>query len=197
LVFYSIRSERVLIEQLDYNLLFRWFVGLAIAGQVWNHAVFSKNRDRLLNQEISRSFFARIKLRPHQAASRRLMSDDPFTIGGTLIEAWPVTSFRRKDSGDDSGAGGDFDGEKRTNQTHESRLIRMRGFAGNRKARKPGSCRWAQRDRERHGLIAEAMTTHAEGTAEADAALLMLQDLATAPAESRCARTKPTMSPHW
>jgi transposase len=90
-VFYSIRSERVLIEQLDYNLLFRWFVGLAMDDPVWNHAVFSKNRDRLLNQEMARSFFARIK---QQAVA--LMSDDHFTVDGTLIEAWAShKSFRR------------------------------------------------------------------------------------------------------
>jgi transposase len=117
-VFYSIRSERVLMEQLDYNLLFRWFVGLAIDDRVWNHAVFSKNRERLLNQEMARSFFVRIK---SQAAG--LMSDDHFTVDGTLIEAWAShKSFRRKDGGgDDASAGGDFHGEKRTNQTHASR----------------------------------------------------------------------------
>src|ERR1043165_9521962 len=115
-VFYSIRSERVLIEQLDYNLLFRWFVGLAIVDPVWNHAVFSKNRDRLLNQEMARSFFARIK---QQAVG--LLSDDHFTVDGTLIEAWAShKSFRHKDDGNDSGPGGDFHGEKRTNQTHAS-----------------------------------------------------------------------------
>jgi transposase len=114
-VFYSIRSERMLIEQLDYNLLFRWFVGLAMDEAVWNHAVFSKNRDRLLNQETARSFFARIK---QQAAG--LMSDDHFTVDGTLIEAWAShKSFRRKDGGGDD-SGGDFHGEKRTNQTHAS-----------------------------------------------------------------------------
>jgi transposase len=82
----------VLIEQLDYNLLFRWFVGLEIDDRVWNHAVFSKNRDRLLNQEMARFFFARIK---QQAAG--LMSDDHFTVDGTLIEAWAShKSFRRR-----------------------------------------------------------------------------------------------------
>src|SRR5213595_2801383 len=82
-VLYTIRSERMLMEQLDYNLLFRWFVGLAMDDRVWNHAVFSKNRERLLNQEMARSFFLRIK---QQAAP--LMSDEHFTVDGTLIEAW-------------------------------------------------------------------------------------------------------------
>ncbi len=82
-VFYSVRSERLLMEQLDYNLLFRWFVGLDMDDRVWNHAVFSKNRERLLNQELAQRFFAQVK---SQAAG--LMSDEHFTVDGTLIEAW-------------------------------------------------------------------------------------------------------------
>jgi transposase len=176
-VFYSIRSERVLIEQLDYNLLFRWFVGLAMDDPVWNHAVFSKNRDRLLNQEMARSFFARIK---QQAVG--LMSDDHFTVDGTLIEAWAShKSFRRKDGDDsgDSGAGGDFHGEKRTNQTHASSTdpdARLYRKSKGKEARLSYLGHIVTENR--HGLIAEAMTTHADGTAEADAALLMLKDLA-------------------
>src|SRR5437660_1537563 len=96
--FYSIRSERLLMEQLEYNLLFRWFVGLEIDDAVWNHAVFSKNRDRLLNQDLAQKFFAHVK---EQAAG--LMSDEHFTVDGTLIEAWAgQKSFRRKD---DDGSG--------------------------------------------------------------------------------------------
>ena len=173
-VVYSIRSERMLIEQLDYNLLFRWFVGLAMDEAVWNHAVFSKNRDRLLNQETARSFFARIK---QQAAG--LMSDDHFTVDGTLIEAWAShKSFRRKDGGGDD-SGGDFHGEKRTNQTHASQTdpdARLYRKSKGKEARLsyPGHIV----TENRHGLITEAMTTHADGTAEADAALLMLKDLA-------------------
>ena len=94
-VFYSVRSERLLMEQLNYNLLFRWFVGLEIDDAVWNHAVFSKNRDRLLNQDLAQKFFAHVK---EQAAG--LMSDEHFTVDGTLIEAWAgQKSFRRKDDG--------------------------------------------------------------------------------------------------
>src|SRR6266704_2872753 len=108
--FYSIRSERLLMEQLEYNLLFRWFVGLEIDDAVWNHAVFSKNRDRLLNQDLAQKFFAHVKV---QAAG--LMSDEHFTVDGTLIEAWAgQKSFRRKDNGG-SGSGGDFHGESRRN----------------------------------------------------------------------------------
>lgn len=175
-VFYSIRSERVLMEQLDYNLLFRWFVGLEIDDRVWNHAVFSKNRDRLLNQEIARSFFTRIR---EQAAG--LMSDDHFTVDGTLIEAWAShKSFRRKDGGsDDSGSGGDFHGEKRTNQTHASTTdpdARLYKKSKGKEARLSYLGHIVTENR--HGLIAEAMTTHADGTAEADAALLMLKQVA-------------------
>jgi transposase len=175
-VFYSIRSERVLIEQLDYNLLFRWFVGLAIDDRVWNHAVFSKNRDRLLNQEMARSFFARIK----QQASG-LMSDEHFTVDGTLIEAWAShKSFRRKDGGTDgSGDGGNFHGEKRANQTHASTTdpdARLYRKSKGKEARLSYLGHIVTENR--HGLIAEAMTTHADGTAEADAALLMLNEIA-------------------
>ncbi len=116
-VFYSVRSERLLIEQLNYNLLFRWFVGLEIDDEVWNHAVFSKNRDRLLNQDLVLRFFARVK---EQAAG--LMSDEHFTVDGTLIEAWAgQKSFRRKDQEDGPKGGGDFHGEARCNHTHASR----------------------------------------------------------------------------
>src|SRR6202023_3619645 len=109
-IFYSVRSERMLIEQLQYNLLFRWFVGMEMDEAVWNHAVFSKNRERLLNEEIAESFFQRVleRARPH-------MSDEHFTVDGTLIEAWASQkSFRRKDGqGKRPGPGGevDFHGE--------------------------------------------------------------------------------------
>src|SRR5262250_3331694 len=82
-IFYTVRSERLLMEQMNYNLLFRWFVGLEIDEPVWNHAVFSKNRDRLLNQEVAQQFFATVK-----AKAQGLMSDEHFTVDGTLIEAW-------------------------------------------------------------------------------------------------------------
>src|SRR5713226_5026833 len=107
------------MEQLDYNLLFRWFVGLAMDEPVWNHAVFSKNRERLLNEEIAEAFFQRVlKL------AQPYLSDEHFTVDGTLVEAWAShKSFRRKDGGDapDGGKGEvDFHGERRTNETHQS-----------------------------------------------------------------------------
>src|SRR6202167_5992468 len=114
-VFYSVRSERWLVEQIDYNLLFRWFVGLGMDDPVWNHAVFSKNRDRLLNQEVAQKFFAAVK-----QLAKRFMSDEHFTVDGTLIQAWAgQKSFRRKDGSDD-GDGSNFHGQKRKNDTHQS-----------------------------------------------------------------------------
>jgi transposase len=174
-VFYSIRSERQLMEQLDYNLLFRWFVGLAIDDAVWNHAVFSKNRDRLLSQELAQTFFSQVKA---QAAG--LMSNEHFTVDGTLIEAWAgQKSFRRKDSHDDDpDAGGNFHGQARRNDTHqsktdpESRLYRKSG-GSEAKLSYVGHAMVENR----HGLIAAAMTTQADGTAERDAAILMVASL--------------------
>src|SRR6188508_1914961 len=104
-IFYSIRSERLLMEQLDYNLLFRWFVGMDLDEPIWDPTVFTKNRDRLLNQDIARGFFRRIVER-----AEGLMSDEHFTVDGTLIEAWASQkSFQRKDGGD--GDGRHFHGE--------------------------------------------------------------------------------------
>src|SRR6188508_896591 len=102
-IFYSIRSERLLMEQLDYNLLFRWFVGMEMDEPIWNPTVFTKNRDRLLTQDVARSFFGRVVAR-----AKDLMSDEHFTVDGTLIEAWAShKSFQRKDGGPD-GDGGNF-----------------------------------------------------------------------------------------
>ena len=118
-IFYSVRSKRTLIEQLQYHLLFRWFVGMEMDEAVWNHAVYSKNRERLLNEEIAESFFSRVLER-----ARPFMSDEHFTVDGTLIEAWASQkSFRPKDgTGKPPEPGGDVDfhGEKRKNETHES-----------------------------------------------------------------------------
>ena len=92
-VFYSVRSERLLVEQIDYNLLFRWFVGLGMDDGVWNHAVFSKNRDRLLTSEVAQQFFAEVNRQ-----AKRFMSDEHFTVDGTLIQAWASQkSFRREE----------------------------------------------------------------------------------------------------
>jgi len=115
-VFYSIRSERMLMEQLNYNLLFRWFVGMEMDEPVWNHAVFSKNRERLLNQAMARSFFDRVLKQAQEH-----LADEHFTVDGTLIEAWASQkSFQKKDGGD-AGDGHNFHGQKRTNDTHASK----------------------------------------------------------------------------
>jgi transposase len=121
--FYGIRSERLLMEQLEYNLLFRWFVGLSMDNEVWDATVYSKNRDRLLAGDIARRFLEEIVA---QARERGLTSDEHFSVDGTLIEAWASQkSFKRKD-GPRGGDGGprnadvDFRGEKRCNQTHQS-----------------------------------------------------------------------------
>jgi transposase len=124
-VFYSIRSERLLMEQLDYNLLFRWFVGLNMDDRVWDHSTFSKNRDRFLASDLAGAFFAQVL---EQAGEAELLSDEHFSVDGTLVEAWAsMKSVRpREQSSEDppSGAGRnptvDFRGEKRSNATHRS-----------------------------------------------------------------------------
>ena len=114
-LFYSIRSERLLMEQLDYNILFRWFVGLEMDEPIWVPTVFTKNRDRLLQHAVAQRFFQRVVAR-----AADLMSDEHFTVDGTLLEAWASQkSFRRKD-GDTPGDGRDFRGQTRTNDTHAS-----------------------------------------------------------------------------
>ena len=125
-VFYSVRSERQIVEQLRYNLLFRWFVGMAIDDTVWDHSVFSKNRDRLLANEVVESFFTEVMSLADKAG---LLSREHFSVDGTLIQAWAShKSFRRKDGRDDQTPGGgggrnaqvDWKGKPRSNDTHES-----------------------------------------------------------------------------
>jgi transposase len=123
-VLYTVRSERLLMEQLDYNLLFRWFVGLSMDDRIWDATVFSKNRERLLEGDIARAFFERVLC---HARAQHLRSDEHFTVDGTLIEAWAgQKSFKKKgnqssNSSDDPGNPAvDFKGEKRSNETHES-----------------------------------------------------------------------------
>jgi transposase len=170
-VFYSIRSERLLMEQLDYNLLFRWFVGMDLDEPIWAPTVFSKNRDRLLNQEVARSFFRRVVER-----AQGLMSDEHFTVDGTLIEAWASQkSFQRKDG--EGGGGPDFRGEARSNDTHastsdpEARLYRRSNHSEARLAYLGHLL-----IENRHGVIVDARATQANGFAEREAALEMLHD---------------------
>jgi transposase len=169
-IFYSIRSERLLMEQLDYNILFRWFVGMEMDEPVWTPTVFTKNRDRLLNQDIARTFFRQVV---EQAAG--LMSDEHFTVDGTLIEAWASQkSFQRKDGGT-HGDGRNFHGESRTNDTHASKTdVDARLYRKSRNAEARLAYLGHLLIENRHGLIVDAMATHADGTAERDAAMLML-----------------------
>ena len=168
-IFYSVRSERMLMEQMNYNLLFRWFVGLEMDEPVWNHAVFSKNRERLLNHEVARTFFVRVleQAKPH-------LSEEHFTVDGTLIEAWASQkSFQKKAGGDDKP--GQFRGEKRSNDTHQSKTdpdakLYRKGHGQEAKLGYLGHVLMENRQ----GLIVDALLTQADGTAERDAALLML-----------------------
>jgi transposase len=169
-VFYSIRSERLLMEQLDYNILFRWFVGLAMDEPIWDATVFTKNRDRLLNQDLARGFLRRVVERADP-----YMSDEHFTVDGTLIEAWASQkSFQRKDGSTD-GDGSHFHGEARKNDTHASKTdpdAKLYRKAEGREARLAYLGHIVIENR--HGLIVDAMATTADGRAERDAAMLMM-----------------------
>jgi transposase len=177
--FYSIRSERQLMDQLDFNLLFRWFVGLGLDDPVWDATVFCKNRDRLLEAEISVKLLAAIVAHPRV---RPLLSREHFSVDGTLIEAWAsMKSFRRKDGADDDpGCGGnaerDFRGQRRSNESHESttdpeaRLYRK----GNGKESRLCYIGHALME-NRNGLAVAGALTQATGTAEREAALAMVE----------------------
>lgn len=178
-VLYTIRSERQLMEQLDYNLLFRWFVGLGIDDPVWDRTVFCINRDRLLSEELAREFFARVLA---IAEWKDLVSNEHFSVDGTLIEAWAShKSFVKKDgSGPDKPAGRnpevDFKGEKRRNATHQSttdpeaRLYKKGEFT-------EAKLRYLTHAlaENRHGLIVDVETTPATGRAEVEAAKRMIR----------------------
>jgi transposase len=178
--FYSVRSERQLMEQLDYNLLFRWFVGLPMDAAVWDVTVFTKNRERLIEGDIATKFMAAVLRQPRV---RTLLSDDHFSVDGTLIEAWAsMKSFRPKDgSGPPPGPGRngerDFHGEKRSNDTHASttdpdaQLIRKGPGQASRLAYMGHVLM-----ENRNGLAVDARLTRATGTAEREAALAMIED---------------------
>jgi transposase len=179
---FTIRSERQLMQQITYNMLFRWFVGLAMDVAVWDVTVFTKNRERLLQGDIAREFLAAILVDPQV---RPLLSSEHFSVDGTLIEAWAsMKSFRPKDGSGEPPAPGrngerDFHGEKRSNETHasstdpEARLYK----------KSPGSaarlCHMGHVVMEnRNGLVVAAEMTAATGTAEREAAVAMVEDLA-------------------
>ena len=180
-ILYSIRSERMLIEQLNYNLLFRWFVGLSMDDEVWDHSTFSKNRDRLLEADIVEKFFQRVR---EEAQRQGLLSDEHFTVDGTLIEAWASQkSFKPKEGGptDPSAGGGgrneevDYRGQKRSNQTHASSTD---GDARLAKKSRGGESKLAYHGHvlmeNRSGLVVDNRLTRCSGTAETEAAVDMV-----------------------
>lgn len=179
-VLYSLRSERLLMEALQYNLLFRWFVGLDLDAPVWDVTVFTKNRDRLLAGEVATAFFEQVLA---QAKAHRLLSDEHFTVDGTLIEAWAgQKSFKPKAATspapppDDPGNPSvDFRGERRTNATHASTTdpeARLYKKAAGQEAK---LCFVGHVLMEnRHGLVVQSTVTPATGTAEREAAVALV-----------------------
>ena len=178
---YTIRSERQLMEQIDYNLLFRWFVGFSMDDAVWDHSTFTKNRDRLLDGEVAHRFFAQVL---DQADAAGLLSKEHFSVDGTLIEALAsLKSYRPKDEDDPPPGGGrnpdvDFHGEKRRRDTHESKtdkdaLLFRKSKGTGAKLSYLGHILMENR----HGLVVDARVTQATGTAEREAAVEMAQAL--------------------
>jgi len=179
---YSVRSERLLMEQLDYNLLFRWFVGLNMDDTIWDVTVFTKNRERLLDGDIAEAFFQAVL---QQARERGLLSDEHFTVDGTLLEAWAsVKSYQRKGAKnsvppDDPGnATVDFHGETRSNQTHASKTDPDAKMARKGKGKEAKlSYNGNLLVENRNGLTVNTEVFEASGTAERDAALVMLEQI--------------------
>src|SRR5437762_10832742 len=178
---YSIRSERLLMEEIDYSVLFRWFVGMNMDEEVWDATTFTKNRDRLLDADVAREFLTHVV---HQAQEKGLASDEHFTVDGTLIEAWAsLKSFQRKDQDspppDDPGNPTvNFHGEKRSNQTHQSSTdpdakLARKGHGKEAKLSYNGNLLVENRN----GLIINTEVLEANGTAERDAALVMLEQI--------------------
>jgi transposase len=176
---YTVRSERLLMEEIDYSVLYRWFVGLSMDDPIWSPTTFSKNRDRLLASDIASAFFDAVR---GQADEAGLLSDEHFTVDGTLLEAWAsLKSFRRKDAEpppppDDPGNPTvNFHGESRRNDTHQSTTDPDAQLArkGQGKEAKLSYAGHVLLD-NRHGLVANVCATAATGTAEREAALLLL-----------------------
>ena len=183
-VLYTVRSERLLMEQLDYNFLFRWFVGLSIDDPVWDVTVFTKNRGRLLKGEVADAFFAAVLA---QARQRGLLSDEHFTVDGTLIEAWAgQKSFKRKDGksaktphdNDPGNPTVNFHGEERRNDTHQSTTDREALLArkGQGKESKLSYAAHVLME-NRHGLAVNCCVTQASGRAEREAAVTMVEEI--------------------
>ena len=178
---YSVRSERLLMEEIDYSILFRWFIGLNLDEEVWDATTFTKNRDRLLEADVAKRFLAEVV---EMARARSLVSNEHFSVDGTLLEAWAsLKSYQRKEgkqsSPEDPGNPTvNFHGEKRSNQTHESKTDREARLA------RKGDGKEAKLSysgnlliENRNGLIVDALAWEANGRAERDTALLMLEQL--------------------
>jgi transposase len=182
---YSVRSERLLMEEIDYSMLFRWFVGMNLDEPVWDVTVFTKNRNRLLEGDVAREFLCEVIA---QAQAKGLTSDEHFTVDGTLIEAWAsLKSFQRKDqktpppTDDPGNPTVNFHGERRSNDTHESTtdpdaLLARKGNGKEAKLSYNGNLL----TENRNGLIVNAEVFQANGTAERDAALVMLEQIPSA-----------------
>ena len=175
-VLYSVRSERQLVEQNNYNLLLRWFVGLSIEDAVWNHSVFSKNRDRMIEHAVVIELF---NATVNMARAKDLLSGGQFNVDGTQIKAWAGhKSMRRKDGSDDDRDPEDWRGERRSNETHESKtdpdsLLYRKSHAAPALLSLLGHIATDNR----HALVVNVETTKATGTAERDAAAAMLGEI--------------------
>jgi transposase len=185
--FYSIRSERQVMERLEFDLLFRWFVGMGVDDAVWDHSVFSKNRDRLLEGDIAAKFMRAILEQPRV---KRLLSTDHFSVDGTLIEAWAsMKSFKPKSGRDEPPAEGggrnreaDFHGEKRSNDTHASTSDPEATLYRKGPGKEAKLCFMGHALMEnRNGLVVDACLTPADGHAERIAALHMIEPRADRP----------------
>jgi len=183
-ILYTVRSERQLMEQLDYNLLFRWFVGLSMDDPVWDVTVFTKNRERLLAGEVAQAFFNAVL---DQARTHGLLSAEHFTVDGTLIEAWASTkSFKPKAGAegnrlppdDPSNPSVDFHGERRSNQTHQSTTDPDARLYKKSKGGQAKLCYMGHVEMEnRNGLAVNSRLTQAQGTAEPSAAVEMVEEI--------------------
>jgi transposase len=184
--FYSLRSERQLMERLEFDLLFRWFVGLGVDDPAWDHSTFSKNRDRLLEGDIAAKFLAALLAQPRV---KKLLSTDHFSVDGTLIEAWAsMKSFKPHDGGDEPPADGgrnaqaDFHGKKRSNETHASTTDPDAKLYRKGPGKEARLCFMGHGLMEnRSGLLVDACLTQVDGHAERMAALIMIEPRADRP----------------
>ncbi len=173
-ILFSVRSERRLMKQTQYNMLFRWFIGLAMDDAVWVPTVFTKNRRRLIERDAVVAFFNEVL---ETAGRKDWLSGEHFSVDGTLIQAWAAhKSFVRKDGDDDAGSGEDFKGQRRSNETHESKTDPDSKLY--RKGKTGSELRYMGHtlSDNRHGLVVNAMVTQADGFAEREAAKVMIWD---------------------